>query len=436
MPTKKEKEDLNKERGNRMAKNKEEMNTHKGLIPLSQTTLDLILGGGRDALGIYPNDILNLVGDTGTGKTAVYTQMLYEIQGFINAGLSEEYSSVSHTVRDTENGNKFNTLDMFGFELNRDTDTRTIEEGFCKTSQVCTQNKKKNKGKLTGKNLHIEIYDSLDGFSSNETEKRGEDRIKAYEGNKDYKEGSFLLSKNKYLSAEFFPSITGVLQGADVLLIIVSQTREKIGVSFGSKIKITGGKALEFYCTYRVLIAEAQKIKRTVKGTPFDIGKLMRFKTLKVRNSKPYRTCYSASFFEFGMDDVFSNVLYVYDLITDTGQIKDDAASKNLSWEGTAGESELKKASKENIYEFLSEWKEPITGLKKSSSKKVMMEFIDADDDLREAYEVVFGSGMGIEELVQYIYEHKLEDDLREMAYQKWDAIESELAIVGRRRRW
>jgi RecA/RadA recombinase len=432
---KEDKEKLAKERGERLEKSKLGKGSHKGLIPLSQTTLDLILGGGRDALGIYPNDILNLVGDTGTGKTAVYTQMLYEIQGYINAGLSNEYSSVSHRVIDTENGNKFDTMGMFGFDLNRDLETRTIEDGFCKTSQICAENRKKNNGKKTGKNLHVEIYDSLDGFSSNETEKRGVDRIKAYNDDKDYKDGSFLLSKNKYLSSEFFPSITGILQGADVLLIIVSQTREKIGVTFGSKIKITGGKALEFYCTYRVLIAEAQKIKRVVNGTPYDIGKLMRFKTLKVRNSKPYRTCYAASFFEFGMDDVFSNILYVYDMITDTGQIKDDAASRNLSWAGT-GDAELQEATKENIYAFLEGLQVPIDGLKKSTSKKKMMEFIDAEQSLRESYEEIFGTGMGIEELTQYVYDKGLEDSLRELSYKKWDTIEAELAIVGRKRRW
>lgn len=425
---------LDEERGKRMAKLKEEMSKKKELIPLSQTTLDLILGGDSDSLGIYPNDIVNLVGDSGSGKTAVATQMIYEISGYINAGLSEEYSSATHLVLDGENGNKFSTEKMFGFSLNTKTDVKTIEGVFSELMLAFKANTTKNKGKITGKNLNIIVIDSLDSFASEATLKQGEDRVKAYEKDKDYNQGTFALEKNRYLSTSFFPTIVPELQGSDTLLIIVSQVRDKIGVTFGSKLQVTGGKALQFYCTYRVLIAEAEKLKKTVKGEKYDIGKLLKFKTLKVRSAKPYRTCFNVTFYEVGMDNVFSNVLYLYDLITDTGKVKDDASSRNLSW--TGGDNSFKEDTKENIYEFLSSLETTIKGLTKSTSKKKMMEFIDSDETVRAQYEEVFGTGMDIEALTQYIYENDLEEDLHNKVLEKWNSIEDQLAIVGRKKKW
>lgn len=432
--TKEEMKQLEEERGMRMAKKKEEMTNVKNNIPISQTLIDLIHAGTHTNMGVPISGFWNIIGDTGGGKTAFATQSVCDMSNFISSGRSEEFSTVDNTVLNGEDGNSFDTMGMYGVSLNSDDSVETIEQVYCVISRAIDKNKKKNKGKLTGKHAHFILVDSLDSFASGQVLNRGKERVKADDKGKVFDAGSYLMEKQKYISTEMMPDLVPRLKDSGVFVLIISQIREKMNVSFGNAIQPTGGKALSFYINLRTLVAEASEIKRTVGGKKYKIGSLLKFKMLKVRNPKPGRDCYSAFFPEVGIDEVYSNLLYLYDLILDSGYLKEDAASKNLSW--TSAGSEFREASKENIHEFLMGQETPISGLKKSTSKKVMMEFIVADENLQEQYDTIFGSGMDVEALTQYIYSHDLEDALKEKVIEKWLSIESQLAIVGRKKKW
>ena len=431
---KKEKEKLADERGGRLEKNKT-VNNKEVNVPMGQTQIDLLHGGSHTNAGFPLTGFWNIIGDTGGGKTAIGTQAVCDISNYIMAGRSEEYITVSNEILDGEDGNSFDTKALYGVELAKDGTVETIEGVYCSISRALEKNKKRNKGKLVGKHLHIMMVDSLDSFASGAIVKRGQDRVKADDKDKTFDEGSYLLDKQKYISTEMFPDLTPRLKDSGVFVIIVSQIREKMNVSFGNKIQPTGGKALSFYINLRTLVAESSKIWRTVGGKKYPVGSLLKIKMLKVRNAKPGRDCYSCFFPEVGLDNVFSNIVYLHDLVTDTGQLKDDAASKNLSWAGST-ETEFKKDSKENIYEFLMGQDGVVEGLKKSTAKGKMMELIMAEETLAEEYEKVFGSGMDAEALAQYVYEHDLEDELKQQVLDKWLGIENQLAIVGRKRKF
>jgi hypothetical protein len=434
LATKKEKEKLNEERGGRMAKNKVD-NQEVTNVPMGQDLIDLLHGGSHTNMGFPLTGLWNIIGDSGGGKTAIGTQGVCDISNYIMANRSEEYSTVSNEVLDGEDGNSFNTQAMYGVELQKDPTVETIEGVYCNISRAIEKNKKKNKGKLVGKHLHIIMVDSLDSFASGTIVKRGQDRVKADDKGKVFDEGSYLLDKQKYISTEMLPDLVPRLKNSGVFVIIISQIREKMNVSFGNKIQPTGGKALQFYINLRTLVAESCIIRRTVKGKKYPIGQLLKIKMLKVRNAKPGRDCYGCFFPQIGLDNVYTNLVYLHDLVTDTGQLKDDAASKNLSWAGTSSD-ELKEANKANIYEFLLEQERDFPGLKKSTSKKDMLEIIMDDVMLEPAYEAIFGSGMDVETLAQYVYDNDLEGELKQQVLDKWLSIENELAIVGRKRKF
>lgn len=433
--TKEDKKRLDEERGNLLKKSKEEQSKIIKNVPISQTQIDLIHGGSHLNLGVPLSGFWNIIGDTGGGKTALATQAICDISNYILAGRSEEYSTVSNEVLDGEDGNSFDTEKMYGVALSKDSSVETIEDVYCNISRALEKNKKRNKGKLTGKHLHLILVDSLDSFASGAILKRGQERVKAADKNKKFDEGSYLLDKQKYISTEFFPDLTPRLKDSGVFVIVISQIREKMNVTFGNKIQPTGGKALSFYINLRTLVAEASKIYRTIDKKRYPIGQLLKIKMLKVRNPKPGRECYASFFPEIGFDDVFSNLVYLHDLVTDTGQLKEDASSKNLSWKGSTSD-EYKDDTKENIYEFLSSLETPVEGLKKNTSKKKMMEFIEGDETVKASYEEIFGSGMDVEDLAQYVYDNDLEADLKEQVLEKWLNIESKLAMKGRKRKF
>ena len=422
---------LDDERASRYDKMKQKL-TEKKPIPLSNTTLDLILGGHEELLGIFPNDIINIVGDSGSGKTALYTQMIYEIMGYINAGLSEEYSSCSHSVMDGEGGNKFRTEEMFGYELQKCDKATTIEDVCSELLLGFKENTTLNKRRTNGKNLNIVVIDSLDSFPSKKTIAREEDRMKAYDKDKEFGKDTFGLEKHNFVSNTMMPIVVPALQGADTLLIIVSQTREKMNVSFGSTLKVTGGTALQFYCTYRLLIAESEELRKPTEDGDKPIGKLLKFKTLKVRSSKPYRTCFNVYFNELGFDSVLSDIIYVYGLTTDTGKLKNDADSRNLSWAEEG--KEYPERNKLNLYNFLAEIG-TIEGLKKTTSKAKMEELIESSEDLTAKALEVFGSGMNPYDFRDYIIENDLVDALKRKALDKWNRVEGSLAIK-RHKKW
>lgn len=429
---KEDKKKLSEERGNRMAKHKEEQGNRPSNLMLSQTLLDLILGGSANDMGVLPNAILNIIGGSGSGKSFLAVQTIYEIQGRINAGLIPEYDTCTHIYRDGEKGCTVDPWKMgWDFDLNMDLLTDSIEGVFCEILESIKKNKSKKR------NLHIEIIDSLDSYPAAATLVRGDERKKAHDTGKEYNAGSYLMDRPRFLSMEFFPTITPKLLDADVLLIILSQTRHKIGITFGNDLAIAGGDSLQFYSSSRLLIGEAEKIRMESDGELLDYAKLLRFKTLKVRHGKPYRTCYQYQLYqEVGFDNVFSNVLYLYNLITDKGKIRDDAASRNLVWGDTGGSVELTPDTKENVYEFLSTWKNPVEGLKKNTSKKGMLEFIEVNSELKKAYEDKFGTGMDAEALTQYIYANNLEEELARRVIAKWEKKEEAVNVVGRKKKW
>ena len=87
------------------------------------------------------------------------------------------------------------------------------------------------------------------------------------------------------LMSQALRKLTGAIHKSECVVIFINQTREKIGVMFGSPITTSGGKALKFYASVRLEIARIGAVK---KGDEV-LGNRTRVKVVKNKVAPPFR---------------------------------------------------------------------------------------------------------------------------------------------------
>lgn len=83
--------------------------------------------------------------------------------------------------------------------------------------------------------------------------------------------------------------LSGVVNKTKTILVFINQTRDKIGVMFGSKDTTTGGNALKFYSSQRIDIRRIGTIKD--KGSQEALAVRAKCKVVKNKVAPPFRTC-------------------------------------------------------------------------------------------------------------------------------------------------
>jgi RecA/RadA recombinase len=145
------------------------------------------------------------------------------------------------------------------------------------------------------------ILDSLDALSD-----------KA-ELDRDISDSSFGAAKAKKLS-ELFRRLVQKLENKRMLVIIVSQVRENIGVTFGAKYTRSGGKALDFYASQKVMLAHAGNLKKTKKGVEKIYGITIKAKCTKNKIGDPHEGCTYNIIFGYGIDSVKANIDFLEEI--------------------------------------------------------------------------------------------------------------------------
>lgn len=250
--------------------------------------------------------IINLVGDGSSGKTLLALELAARCFYKVKQTISNIYPPVKSVRIRYINAEKvmdFPIAQMYGKQFEdgvewvNDIDTvedmgndigRTIKEG--KSGQFL-----------------LYVVDSLDALTSKAAKKRFEDAVKS---NKE-EDGSYGTEKAKYLSS-FFGHLCGMMDGKDVTVVVISQIRQKIGVTFGEKYMRAGGKSLDFYTHQVCWLSEMEKLKRTVMGEDrvYGIRVLARFKRNKV--AKPFREAELTILFDYGLDDLSTSLAWLY----------------------------------------------------------------------------------------------------------------------------
>jgi recombination protein RecA len=239
---------------------------------------DCVLGGGW-----CQGRIINLVGDSGSSKTGIAVEAC--------ANFYFTYPSGRIWYNETEAAFDVEFAENLGLPTQSETfsmisDCGTIEELFDhleKCADACDDD-----------NPGLYIIDSLDAMTDQSESSRG------------IEEGTYGTGKSKKLS-ELFRRLNRKLNKSNMTVIFISQTRENIGVTFGEKYTRSGGKALRFYASQEVWLANVQKVKKTVKKIERPIGTHVRAQVKKLKVGMPFRTCDLEVIFAYGIDDLASN---------------------------------------------------------------------------------------------------------------------------------
>lgn len=147
----------------------------------------------------------------------------------------------------------------------------------------------------------IYILDSLDALSDDAESKREIDA------------GSFGANKAKKMG-ELFRRLVQRIEKGKVLLIVVSQLRDKIGVTFGEKQTRSGGRALDFYASHIVWLSELGKISREISKVKRVIGINVKIRVKKNKVGLPFREFEYPILFGYGIDDLTANVSWLIEV--------------------------------------------------------------------------------------------------------------------------
>ena len=368
--------------------------------------IDILVGGGI-SMGIPVGKILNIVGDKSSGKTFLSNEL-------IAAAYHRFGKKFKWVYDDAESGYSFDTEYLYGFEIMPMDDDDRIKS---RNVQQFYVNVRKFAESLKKDEFGVYVIDSLDGLTSKEATARA-DKLYAVELGKakEGKTGSYQMESAKFLSQTFFKEITSSLEDKNILLIIISQTRDKIDSMFKEQTR-AGGKALDFYAHTVLWLSNLAKIKE--KGIP--IGVVAKAQNKKSKTPRPYRECKFTVLFDHGVDDIGTSVDYLFGCLGLDNQHK----KGDLVWE------EGEKESVANIKAFFEEqgWEEDFSNSDYGNKKDDRIDYALDDPDRKKAYESHFGIPYSRDELIQMIEEDetgKMKKELNRRVLEKWEEIEEQ----------
>lgn len=382
-----------------MSENKKEENRNRFLTGCD--LLDVMVGGGLGE-GFPTGKIVNIVGDKSTGKTFLLCEIMAWAYYFYGKKLKIRFDNC-------ESGFTFDIQYLYGFDIKKQTCRSETVEQLSYNFMRFAKDVKEDEFGIYG-------VDSLDGLTSEQMQDRIKERFKAYEKGKDFSKGSYQMGKPKFLSQEFFPPVADIIEKKNILLVIISQTRDKIDSMFKQQTR-AGGKALDFYAHTVLWLSQLKKIKKRDRS----IGVVVKAKTTKSKTPRPYRTCMFTLLFDYGLDNIGSNIDYLFDLRSDNGTLLSNA--NEIIWQGD-------NVSLTNLKEFLAEnnLAENYKNEYKTFKKSNILEYIEGDEERKEKFDRRFGVPLTREESINKIENNKeLEKELTKRVKEKWERIEQEI---------
>lgn len=301
--------------------------------------LDEALGGGW-----VEGRIVNLVGDRSSGKTLLAIEACANFNrkhpnekiryGEAEAAFDKAYAGALgmplQSVEFTEGDTELNTVEDFYNDIVKFIDSRKGKPG-------------------------LYVLDSLDALSDEAEQGR------------ELNEGTYGANKAKMMG-QIFRRIVRKLEKSRVTLIVISQLRDKINVSFGETKTRSGGRALDFYATHIVWLAQIGRLKKTCGGVERPYGVNVRASVKKNKVGMPYREVDFPILFGYGVDDLTAGVEWLQ-------EVKAEAALEELGVTKAGYKvriSSLRDKGGEPVREFRSR----LNALVRQEWKEVEMRFL------------------------------------------------------------
>jgi RecA/RadA recombinase len=387
------------------------------------TLLDLNVGGGQ-GMGLKAGTLVNVVAIEGAGKT----QLSAECIAHNYHRSKREGSPFWWRYIDRERRFSFDTDKMFGVTVCDPSEDvpETLEEfdGYV--------------GKLLdeAKSPGIIVADSLDAFSTMETEARAEKRVDLYEAGKDVKnDGSYTVKTGP--SAFFSESLrVRMSQASDkqVLLLYLSQVRCKLNaMQFDpNKFQRNGGQALKHWCDTVIWLRPLHYITvgKAEDQTLRDVGVVVKAWTEKSSTPRPFRECIYTILFDYGIDNTGSNVDYLFNLRDPKRGTLETKEDTLISWKEGA------EKTLENVVQWLEglgriqearDAKKAETG-KPNLSLAWLDEWIAKDPGLQAAYAEAFPCYTRDQLIRAVEADPEMERELERRVVAKWEGIERDAA--------
>jgi recombination protein RecA len=148
------------------------------------------------------------------------------------------------------------------------------------------------------------IIDSLDALSDSAEMERG------------FEEGSFGGTKPKQIG-KLFRTLIDKISSHRAHLMVISQLRDKLGVTFGETKTRSGGKALDYYATHIMWLAEKSKIKRKIGEIERIVGVDVQAYVKKNKIGLPFRKADYSVLFGYGVDDLMAMASWAFEMQRD-----------------------------------------------------------------------------------------------------------------------
>lgn len=249
--------------------------------------LDTILGGG------YPvRRITEIYGDNSTGKTLLATEAAIETQELGGLVVYADAEIAVGVERMIELGVNPDQL-MYA-------DVDTIDDVF-ELLDYSIEVKNKIYGE---EEILTFIWDSVAAIATkDELEKKEQDGYEA----KDYPRAAAAISAAMRVTPR-------KISKNNVCLILINQTRQKLGLMFGDGAVTYGGKAIGFYSTVRL---ELQTMKKIKSGSEI-VGVNTKVTSVKNKLAPPFQKVDLPIYYQYGIDEP----ICTYEFLKDLGHIK------------------------------------------------------------------------------------------------------------------
>jgi len=245
-------------------------------IPSGSALLDCVLGGGW-VLG----RMSNIIGDRSSAKTGLTIEAM--------ASFAAKYPKGLIYHREVESAFDVGYAERMGYPTTRIVPWEKDHSEPLETVEDIFEDLDKLLGKLKQPSLYV--VDSWDALSDRAAQKRAIDK------------GSYDMTKQKQTN-RLFKELCRRIQRARMCLLIVSQTRQNIGVMFGEKLRRAGGASLDFYSSHCLWLANAGFDKVKIDGSEEVQAIKVKARCKKNKVGAPYKQCLFTYRLGYGIDEV------------------------------------------------------------------------------------------------------------------------------------